>query len=229
MVWILLTRPSAMTEFEIYYKNHVIENVTNLNRTHTHTHTHTPKEFKKHNFKGFILQMCSHRLLIEVISESESRSLRVFFHKQRNPVSNSTWHLPAVSREPVWAAPVAGCLVFPPEVLFSGEERIIYCWSHRIPVLAVFSFPHSSSRSLPFSVVALEVNSPPASAGDVRDVGSISGSGRSPGRGHGNPLQYFCLKNPMDRGAWWVTVHKNCRVGLKWLSTHTCSPRRWPL
>ena len=46
-----------------------------------------------------------------------------------------------------------------------------------------------------------------ASAGDVRDAGSIPGSGRSPGGGHGNPLQYSCLKNPMDRGAWGATVH----------------------
>ena len=48
----------------------------------------------------------------------------------------------------------------------------------------------------------------PAIAGDVRDTGSIPGSGRSPGRGHGHPLQYSCLENPMDRGAWWATVHR---------------------
>ena len=46
-----------------------------------------------------------------------------------------------------------------------------------------------------------------ANAGKVRDAGSIPGSGRSPGGGHGNPLQYSCLENPMDRGAWWATVH----------------------
>ena len=39
-------------------------------------------------------------------------------------------------------------------------------------------------------------------------MGSIPGSGRSPGEGNGNPLQYFCLGNPMDRGAWWATVHE---------------------
>ena len=39
------------------------------------------------------------------------------------------------------------------------------------------------------------------------DVGSIPGSGRCPGEGNGNPLQYSCLENPMDRGAWWATVH----------------------
>ena len=52
------------------------------------------------------------------------------------------------------------------------------------------------------SQVALAVKSPSANAGDVRDEGSISGSGRSPTEGHGNPLQCSCLENPMDRGAW---------------------------
>ena len=58
------------------------------------------------------------------------------------------------------------------------------------------------------SQVALVLKNLPASAGDVRDTGLISGSGRSPGRSHGNPCQYSCLGNPMDRGAWWVTVHR---------------------
>ena len=48
----------------------------------------------------------------------------------------------------------------------------------------------------------------PANAGDLRDTGLIPGSGRSPGGGHGNPLQYSCLENPMDRGAWQATVHR---------------------
>ena len=48
------------------------------------------------------------------------------------------------------------------------------------------------------------VKNPPTNAGDVD---SISGSGRSPGRGHGNPLQYSCLENPMERGARWAIVH----------------------
>ena len=47
-----------------------------------------------------------------------------------------------------------------------------------------------------------------ASSGDVREEGSIPRLGRSPGGGHGNPLQYSCLENPMDRGAWWATVHR---------------------
>ena len=51
------------------------------------------------------------------------------------------------------------------------------------------------------------VKNPPANAGDIRVAGSIPGLGRSPGGGHGDPLQYSCLKNPMDRGAWRATVH----------------------
>ena len=47
----------------------------------------------------------------------------------------------------------------------------------------------------------------PANAGDIRDMGSIPGSERSPGGGHDNPLQYSCLENPMDREAWRVIVH----------------------
>ena len=48
----------------------------------------------------------------------------------------------------------------------------------------------------------------PADAGDERDAGLILGLGRSPGEGNGNPLQYYSLGNPMDRGAWWATVHR---------------------
>ena len=62
-------------------------------------------------------------------------------------------------------------------------------------------------------------------AGDIRDVGSIPGLGRSPGGGHGNSLQYSCLENPMDRGAWWATVHgaAQSQTRLKQLSMHTDS------
>ena len=56
--------------------------------------------------------------------------------------------------------------------------------------------------------VALVVKNRPASAGNVRDTCSIPGSGRSPGGGHGNPFQYSCLENPMDRGAWWAMVQR---------------------
>ena len=51
------------------------------------------------------------------------------------------------------------------------------------------------------------VKNPPANAGDMRDTGSIPGLGRCPGERNGNPLQYSCLENPIDRGTWWATVH----------------------
>ena len=72
------------------------------------------------------------------------------------------------------------------------------------------------------SHVALVVKNPPANSGDIRDVGLIPGSGRSPEGRHGNPLQYFYLENPKDRGAWWATVYRVAQSWtlLKWLSLH---------
>ena len=55
--------------------------------------------------------------------------------------------------------------------------------------------------------MAIIVKYLPADAGDLRDMGSIPGSGRSPGVGNGNPLHYFCQENSMGRGAWMATVH----------------------
>ena len=52
------------------------------------------------------------------------------------------------------------------------------------------------------------VKNPPANAGDIRDMGSIPGLGSTPGGRHGNPLQYSCLENPMDREAWQATAHR---------------------
>ena len=64
------------------------------------------------------------------------------------------------------------------------------------------------------------VKNPPASAGDAGDLGSIPGSGRSPGEGNGNPLQYSCLENPMDRGAWQATVHRVTKSRTQQLATY---------
>ena len=61
--------------------------------------------------------------------------------------------------------------------------------------------------------MVLVVKNPPATAGDIRDVGLILGLGRSPGEVNGNLLQYSCLENPMDRGVWWAAVH---RVAKSW-------------
>ena len=69
--------------------------------------------------------------------------------------------------------------------------RIIFIW-------------YSRTRA---SQVAQRVKNPPANSGDARDAVSIPGLGRSPGGGHGNPLQYSCLGNPMDRGVWQATAH----------------------
>jgi len=72
--------------------------------------------------------------------------------------------------------------------------------------------------------VALVVKKQPAHAGKARDDGLILGSSRFPAGGHGNPLQYSCLENPIDRGAWQATVHGVAQswTRLKQLSTHTC-------
>jgi len=72
------------------------------------------------------------------------------------------------------------------------------------------------------SQVALVVNNSPANARGLKDLGSISASRRSPGGGHNNPLQYSCLENSMNRGAWQGTVHRVSKswTWLKWLSTH---------
>ena len=66
------------------------------------------------------------------------------------------------------------------------------------------------------------VKSPPANVGDIRDLSSIPGLGKYPGEGHGNTLQYSCLENPMDRGAWWATVHGVAKSWMQ-LSMHTCT------
>ena len=73
------------------------------------------------------------------------------------------------------------------------------------------------------SQVVLVVKNPPAIAGHIRDLGLICGSGSSPGRGCGSPLQYSCLENSMDRGIWQATVHRvtKSQTQLEWLSIHT--------
>ena len=67
------------------------------------------------------------------------------------------------------------------------------------------------------------VKNPPANAGDASDMDLIPGLGRFPGGGHGNPLQYSCLENSMDRGGWWAKVHGVVKswIRLKQLGMHT--------
>ena len=75
------------------------------------------------------------------------------------------------------------------------------------------------------SQVALKVKNPPSNAGDIRDLGSVPALGRFPRGGNGNPFQYSCLKNPMNRGAWWATVHlvAKSQIRLKRHSAHADS------
>ena len=72
-----------------------------------------------------------------------------------------------------------------------------------------------------YSQVALLVKSTPANEGDSRDTGLIFESGRSPGGGHGNPHQYSCPGNPMDRGAWLVAVHRITQLDTTEATEHT--------
>ena len=73
--------------------------------------------------------------------------------------------------------------------------------------------------------VALVANLP-ANAGDIRDIGSISGLGRFPEGGHGSPLWYSCLENPRDGGAWWAAIYgvAESRTRLKQLSSSSIVP-----
>ena len=98
---------------------------------------------------------------------------------------------------------------------FSPSLHIRYC-------LLSFKESYEKYNVRWASQVALVVRSPPANVGDLRDTDWIPGSGRSPGRGRGNPLQCSCLENPMDRRAWQVTVHSvmNSGTGLMW--QHAC-------
>ena len=66
------------------------------------------------------------------------------------------------------------------------------------------------------SQVALVVKNPPVDSRDARDAGLIPGSGKSPEGGHGNPLQYSCLENPTNRGAWQATCAKKKKSNIKW-------------
>ena len=93
----------------------------------------------------------------------------------------------------------------------SRAQLLATLWTaaYQAPPFMGFSRQESwSGVPLPWaSQVALVAENLPASAEDLRDEDSIPGLGRSLGEGHGNPLQYSCLENSKDRGAWWATVH----------------------
>ena len=97
-------------------------------------------------------------------------------------------------------------------------------WEKKISQITkpVFFCISSSYVTCRASQVVLVVKNPPANARDIRDMGSIPGLRRSPGGGHGNLLRYSCLENPVDRGAWWATVHEGPKSQTQ-LSRHTCT------
>ena len=70
--------------------------------------------------------------------------------------------------------------------------------------------------------MALAVKNPPVDAGDIKDMGLIPGLGRSPVEGHGNPLQYCCRENPMDRGSWQAIVDRVSQSDTTEATEHTC-------
>ena len=87
----------------------------------------------------------------------------------------------------------------------NGCRHLPWCWKAHLGQCQVF---------LQTFQVMLVVKNWPASAGDVRATRLLPGSGRSPGGGHGNPLQYSCLENPIDRGVWQATVHRESKREL---------------
>ena len=104
---------------------------------------------------------------------------------------------------------------------------LTYSWQNEVWVIHIFTF-QLTSHLLPkafhshWCLLSLKWGLPggsdgKASACNVGDLGSIPGSERSPGEGNGNPLQYSCLENPMDREAWWATAH-GVRKSRTWLS-----------
>ena len=96
-------------------------------------------------------------------------------------------------------------------------KNVVY---YRVSVYHILSFPG-----------ALVVKNTPANAGHIRDLGLIPGSRRSPEGGHGNPLKYSCLENPMNRGAWSVTVYRISKswTQLTWLSMDSRHLSFWPI
>ena len=86
------------------------------------------------------------------------------------------------------------------------RSTLVYIINHPATVITEEFMPYIPTERA--SQVAQVPKNPPANAGDLRDMGLIPGSGRSPGGEKGNPLQYSCLENSMDRGAWWATVDR---------------------
>ena len=120
-----------------------------------------------------------------------------------------------------------------PSFLIRVYQKLLEMWNYfsKYFHLILFKPPAHLSFSYVFQVL-LVVKNPFDNAEDIRDPGLIPGWGWSPGEGNGNPLQYSCLENPMDRRAWRATVHRVAKswTELKWISTHTMNlTMYWPI
>ena len=114
--------------------------------------------------------------------------------------------------------------IFLPEFLDTFISSLTHPYVHHPSIYSVTSL-HSCYEPIRASQLVLVIKNLPANAGDRKDAGSIPGLGGSSGVGHGNPLQYSCLENPMDREVWQAIVHSvtKSRTQLKQLSVHTCN------
>ena len=113
------------------------------------------------------------------------------------------WRLPKDTR--AWQITVHGVAKSRTRLSDKAQHSLLWMWASQV----------------------LVVKNLPAIEGDIRDMGLIPGLGRSPGGSHGNPLQYSCLENPMDRGTWQATVYRVTKswTWLKQLRSHTCMLR----
>ena len=126
-----------------------------------------------------------------------------------------------------WGMPTGfAILIFGSNLNLCQHDSVILSWDIRQNRMNNYYMLYVHSRGSQRVIVVKK--KPACQCRRHRDMGSIPGSGRSPGGGHGNPLQYSCLENPMDEGAWWAIVHRvaKSQTWLMWLNMHTHSSQR---
>ena len=135
--------------------------------------------------------------------------------------AHSTRQLENTDEKPRWARLQRrrGSMSNPGKLPGGGNSRV---WIWKIMYRSVSGYGIALTKPGVTSGKKKKKKNLPANAGDIRDTGSVPGSGRSPGEGNGNPLQHSCLGNPTDRGAWWTTARRiaKSQTRLKWLNAH---------
>ena len=140
----------------------------------------------------------------------------------------------------VFFPPVFGCTVWHVESLFpeKGSNPFPLQWQCRVLTTGlpgkshksfVFFHPFLSLFTLLGLVACLLGGSKGKESASIGDPGSISGSGRAPGEGNGNPLQYSCMENPMDRGAWQATAHRAAKTQTQLSTKQPPPPPRYEI